>query len=103
MSKITDEVDKIVRDGNEYAVICDLLRETERLRVEVRKAKGLYGLGGAGLTPRELFAAMAMQGLLARTDPSLAGPHPMPLRTTDAALAVHCADALIAALAETKP
>ena len=48
-----------------------------------------------GLTKRELFAAMAMQGLLA--DQSIDGT-----ASRYAGFAVKCADALIEALNETK-
>lgn len=53
-----------------------------------------YAYSASGLTKRELFAAMAMQGILANPDPTE--------RTfeEDAGCAVVCADALLDALAK---
>lgn len=51
-----------------------------------------------GLTKRELFAAMAMQGILARGVPQLNPPIPMA-----ASLSVDYADALVIALSKEHP
>ena len=53
-----------------------------------------------GLTKRELFAAMAMQGMLAQVDAE-SSPHTWDVvPETAAAGAVRCADALLAELAK---
>lgn len=54
--------------------------------------------GGIGLTKRELFAAMAMQGLLGNSDPDISGWGNQEV----AEVAVNQADALLDALEKSK-
>ncbi len=54
-----------------------------------------------GLTKRELFAAMAMQGMLA--DPQVRSPNFDELKTAVANQSVEFADALLAALTRSQP
>ena len=54
---------------------------------------GVFDHGSAGLTKRELFAAMVLQGLAARSELDLDS-------SRNAIYAVECADDLLAALAK---
>ena len=58
---------------------------------------GTFGFGNAGLTKRELFAAMAMQGIWANSDEAMAKAWSI---KDIARNAVEAADALLAELAK---
>lgn len=68
----------------------------------VKNGDGDYVLGSqaGGLTKRELYAAMALQGMV--SDPRVSFPVPKPYEVGVAELSVKCADALIAELAKGK-
>lgn len=59
--------------------------------------------GGTGLTKRELFAMAAMQGILSSSRDIFYKDRPISNSFEAAALAVHYADALLAALEEKMP
>lgn len=60
-------------------------------------ADGVFDSDSAGLTKREMLAAMAMQGVMFHADFANCGPEPV------AAAAVELADALLAELAKEQP
>jgi hypothetical protein len=71
-----------------------------RVPDEIDHERNFYRYGTDGLTKRELFAAMAMQGLCANSDPKI---YACGWPALIAGASVDMADALLAELAKATP